>query len=487
VSLEAISDVKVLRGVAAYHYKENRRLKAELSKALEKLSELDGTQAVQLALKLQALEKSHAKAIKQLFGQTSERRGGYRPKNKDKPQTGHGPREQLELPIQEVKHKLPEDLAVCDLCEKPLAEWEGQTEDSLEVDFIEPQLVLKKHLRQKYRCECGGCIKVAPGPRKLFPKARYSVNFALTIALQKYCYHLPLDRQRRELKRRGLDVSTVTLWDYVHKVAELLRPAYERLPEHILAQSVVGADETTWRLLKTEKPGKSKTWWVWARRAEDAVHYKLAPSRGGEIAKELFEGFEGTILCDGYSVYESLSKNSSKLHLANCWSHGRREFLPHAGDRGADRILRVISRMYKLEAKVKGRPPDEVLRLRQKKTRRLLEAFFKWLRTQEAIPGSALHRAMKYILKREESLMRFLDDPLLSPDNNATERIIRGLVIGRKNHYGSRSERGTEVAAILYSLLDSAELAGINPHTYLRDALGAALAGEIIPLPHEML
>jgi transposase len=487
VTVDHIEDIEVLRQMVKLQYQESRRIKAQLADALQKLHQKNSSEAEQLALQLDRLEKKHAEALKQLFGQKTERR----PESKPAPATvkkerGHGRREQPELPIKEVIHKLDVADAVCDLCQCSLTPWDDKFEDSLEVDFIEPQVIIKKHRRQKYRCKCGGCIKVAPGQPKLFPKAYYSVNFALAVALKKYCYHMPLDRQRREFKRLGLDVTTSTLWDYLVSVFELLKPAYDRLPEHVLQQPVLGVDETTWRLLKTETKGKSKTWWVWARRCDNAVHYSLDPSRSGQVAKQLLGDYEGTVICDGYSAYESLSRSNPKLKLANCWAHARRELLAHEGDPRADRAIRVIRRIYRLETLAKEKPPDQLLSWRRRKTKPLLGAFFKWIATLEIPPTSSLRDALRYIQLREKPLMRFVDDARLSPDNNATERVLRSVVLGRKNHYGSRSERGTEVAAVFYSLLESAELAGVNPHSYLRQAVEAALDGHQVPLPHEL-
>ena len=487
MSVDQIQDIEVLRTLVKMQLQESARLKAQLADALTQLHAKDGAQAEQLALQLDKMQKQHAAALKQLFGQKSERSskpgGGSAPRS---PQTGHGPKEQQSLPIDEVLHELDAEDAVCDLCRAPLEEWEGQFEEAVEVDFIEPQVVLRKHLRKKYRCRCGGCVKTADGPKKLFPKARYSINFALHVALQKYCYHLPLERQARELSRRGLDVTSATLWDYLSALYGLLQPAGERLAQHVLAQPVIGVDETSWRLLKSEQKGKSKVWWVWARCCDDAVHYTLDPSRSAETAKALLGKYSGTVLCDGYAAYESLARANPDLKLANCWAHARRELLPHEADRRAQRALRVIQRMYVLEKRVRGRPPDEVLAQRQRKTRPLLEALFKWIDALAIPPTSDLRNALRYIQLRKQQLLRFLEDPRLDPDNNATERVIRGVVLGRKNHHGSRSERGTQVAALLYSLIDSAQLAGINPHDYLRRAVHAALDGVQIPLPHEI-
>src|SRR5690349_9611520 len=268
MSVDQIQDIEVLRQLFKLQQAESARLKAELTDAYAQLRDKDPHKAEQLALELAKIEKAHANGLKQLFGSKSERDAQARardPKKIKSVQTGHGPKAQPQLPLVEVPHTLADGEAQCDLCGAQMPAWVDQFEDSIEIDFVEPKLVLKHHLRQKYRCACGGCIKTAPGPRKLFPKARYSIDFAVNVALRKYCYHQPLERQSKELKRYGLDVSTATLWDYLHAVFELVKPAYDGLAEFIIKQPIIGIDETTWRVLKTEKRGKSKTWWVWAR------------------------------------------------------------------------------------------------------------------------------------------------------------------------------------------------------------------------------
>jgi len=489
VTIDQIQDVEVLRTLVKLQLRESERLKAELVAAHAELRDKKPGEAEQLALQLAKIERQHAAATNKLFGQSSERRPKDKPAKAREPQSGHGPRSQPSLPLEVVKHTLPEAERVCTLCQSPMAEWAGQYEESEEIDFVLPKLVMKLHRRQKYRCECGGCIKTAPSPRKLFPGARYSINFALHVAMQKYTNHMPLDRQRRDLRRLGLEVTTSTLWDYLFACYTKLEPVMARLHQHVLSQPVIGMDETTWRLLKAEaRGGKTKKWWVWVQRVDDAVYYVLNPSRGADVAKDMLQDYEGVVVADGYYVYGSVQRCSPHIQLAHCWSHARREVLPYEDDPRGARVLRVIQRLYRLEAMAeeKGLSPPELLRWRQRKTRPLLSAFFRWLGEQEIPSTYDLHGALKYIVKRETSLCLFLNNPLVTPDNNATERVIRGVVVGRKNHYGSRSERGTKVAALFYSLVDSAALAGIDPRQYLLTALNAALAGDEIPLPHEL-
>ena len=173
-----------------------------------------------------------------------------RPRRKSvRPKTGHGPKAQPKLAFQDVYHRVEHMPVACGLCNSTLVEWKDQYEESEEIDFVAPQLVLKRHLRQKYRCACGACVQTSPGQRKLFPKARYSINFALHVAVQKYVYHMPLARQVKSFGHSGLAVTTATLWDYLCAVHGLLEPAMARLEEYVLSQPVMGMDETHWKLL----------------------------------------------------------------------------------------------------------------------------------------------------------------------------------------------------------------------------------------------
>jgi transposase len=129
---------------------------------------------------------------------------------------------------------------------------------------------------------------------------------------------------------------------------------------------------------------------------------------------------------------------------------------------------------------------DDRARVRAERSREIVKRIEAWALKQEALPKSPLAKAIAYMGDLWPGLLRFLDDPRLALDNNATERALRGVVIGRKNHYGSRSERGTEVAALFYSLIESAKLAGIEPDHFLRTAARFSIRGEAVPLPHEL-
>ncbi len=135
---------------------------------------------------------------------------------------------------------------------------------------------------------------------------------------------------------------------------------------------------------------------------------------------------------------------------------------------------------------MKERPPDELLAARQTRSKLVMQQIQQWVLAQRTLPQSPLGKAIGYMSSLWPGLQVFLDDAGVTPDNNAVERSLRGVVVGRKNHYGSRSKRGTEVAALFYSLIESARLVGHDPDCYLKAAVGAALSGTPIPLPHEL-
>lgn len=491
--LQNEKDPDILRQAALLLERENQRLVTKIIELTRELIALKGGDAEQMKLRIAALEQQLAARNRKLFGTSSEKRSTTdesKPKDEEPkaPPKGHGPRQQLSLPIQEVVHELDKADQACTSCGGVLDAWEGQFEESEVVDVLERRFVIVKHKRQKYRCRCGGCIETAPGPLKLFEGARYSVDFAIEVASDKYLEHAPLERQVRKMGREGLIVESQTLWDQLERLARLLVPGYEALVAYVRSQPVIGADETRWPLLGSTAPGR---WYAWAIAAPDAVAYQIHDSRSTVAARKVLEGYQGVVMCDGYEVYSSLAKDNPSLEIARCWAHVRREFIniERFFPEQAKVALDLIGQLYAIEALCPaGAQGDELRRqLRQERSRPVAEQLRRFAMSTVALPESGLGQAIGYMVGgMKRGLLRFLDNPRVPLDNNATERALRGMVVGRKNHYGSRSRRGTEVAALFYSLLESAKLVGINPKAYLRTAAMAALRGERIPLPHEV-
>ncbi|HEU4408217.1 MAG TPA: IS66 family transposase [Polyangiaceae bacterium] len=406
------------------------------------------------------------------------------------PHVGHGPRPQPGLEARERTWDLDEADRVCRACGGGLEPFPEADEVAEEIDVEARRFVKRVHRRRAYRCRCGACIETAPGPDKLTAGGRYSVDFAVAVATAKYIDHQPLERQVRTMAREGLVVDSQTLWDQLDELGVWLRPAYVALRAYVLAQPVVGADETTWRLLGKGK--QAGTWYVWLAHAERAVVYRLDKHRSEEAAAELLGEYAGVVMCDGYAAYLALAKKRPALVVAHCWAHVLRGFrdLESSFPKECGEVLLLIRSLYALEDGIRKGPEgdDERRRVRTTKSREVLDQIVAWVFATALTvpPGSGLAQAIAYMVKLWPGLVRFVDDPRIPLDNNGSERAARDAVLGRKNHYGSRSKRGTQVAAMLYSLVGSARLSGINPEAYLRVAALRAIRREPVLLPHEL-
>jgi transposase len=491
--LERERDPEILRAANRLLEAENTRL-TKLNLALKnELAASKGHEVQSLQAQIAELEQQLAVRNKALFGDSSERR----PSQDDKPgadaadkapQTGHGPRQQSLDHVERV-HELDDADKTCTACGGELSEWDGQSEDSDEVDHIERRYVIVKHKRKKYRCGCGGCIETAPGPLKLMAGGRYSLDFAIGVVMAKYFEHMPLERQVRTMNRLGLTTDSQTLWDQINALAKILSPLHVQLQNAVLARGVIGADETHWKLLsESSKSGNSsKRWQVWAIVSDSHVCYRIQDGRGLEQAEALLDGYRGVVMCDGYAVYSALSKKHKGLLLAHCWAHVRRKFVEvdeHEPGRCTE-VLDLIGKLFDVERRARDGNLDEaaLLALRRAESKPIVDAIQAWAIEQRALPTSALGKAIAYMHSVWPGLRVFLDNAVVPVDNNATERALRGVVLGRKNHYGSKSIRGTEVAALFYSIIETCKLQGLDPAKYLRTAAEAALKGEPIPLP----
>lgn len=494
-SIERERDIEVLRQAARLLESENRQLHQRIAQVLDELTKLKGGNSRSLQLELEKLQRQLAQRNEALFAaSSSERRPGPspRPPPAKKPRTGHGRKEQPALPSIERLWSLGEGERTCEKCGGELEEMKGQTENSEEITVVSRRFEVHQHKQQKYRCRCNECIVTAPGPLKLFPGARYSIDFAIEVALEKYLDHQPLERQCRRMKREGLQVDSQTLWNYLDELSAHLEPLRLRLRQEVLIEPVVHADETRWR--KMAGPGErgSEWWYDWAICSRRGVFHHIDPSRGGHVARKLLEGYRGTVMADGYSVYASLARDGPPLRRASCWPHARRKFLEVEKNFPAQvgQIVGLIQELYAVEDEVAA-AGDEGLaqraRLRAEKSRAVVTRIKDWGKGTLAsvLPTSGLAEAIKYMQGQWAGLTVFLDDPQVPLDNNFAERSLRGVVVGRKNHYGSRSERGAEVASLMYSMMETCKLLRVDPRAYLKAAVVARLQRQPQPLPYQ--
>lgn len=484
--IQRTDDVETLQQIARLQALEIDRLHQRLAELTTELAKLQGKDPAEpLQLELDALKALLDKHQRKLFGKSSERRDKEeRAKKPKKKRTKFGHRAQPNLPVEPVEHTLPADKRQCPACDGLLEPMSEVTEDSEEITVVERQFKIRRHKRRKYRCRCNGAVVTAPGPRKLVPGGRYSLDFAIAVAIDKYLLHMPLARQVREMATLGLVVDSQTLWEQLQHLARHLMPCYQLVRSYILGADVIAADETWWSVMQKKS---SKKWWVWAISTHDAVFYRVDESRGREAARRCLGDFKGVVLCDGYKSYKSLASADPELVIAHCWSHARRKFI-EAEKTYPDECqvpLDLIGELFavekdapaadSLEGDAKARALAARAKLREERSRPLVDKLKKWAATQYVLPKSDLGKAITYLTNQLSGLERFLDDPAIPLHNNHMERELRNWVLGRKNHYGSRSRRGTEVAALFYTLIETAHLCGINPAEFLRHAATAAI------------
>ena len=498
--IEQIEDKDALRQAALLLDRECHKLLERNRELAEELARLKGQDPKFVQFEMTYLKEMLAARERALFGDKSERRKGDDTTETSNdagstpaPRTGHGPKPQPKLAVIEREHVLDDADRACPKCGGTLAEIPGQTEDSEEVTVVERRFMIVKQKRKKYRCACNGCIETAPAPPKLTTRQdargpRYSIEFAVEVAIAKYCDHLPLERQVKIMRREGLDIDSQTLWDQAEALARVLRPVDDALERRVLSDPMIGADESWWRLMDKKD---SKRWWAWVTASQDAVHYKILESRSQQAAREVLNGYDGIVLADGYGAYAALQKPGAGggFTLAHCWAHVRRKYIEAEANfpEPCKEIIDRIRDLYLVERDADG-DATKLATLRAERSKPIVDAIRDWAIAQKpkTLPESGLGKAIAYMLGLWPGLTRFLTDPRIPLDNNATERALRGLVVGRKNHYGSRSKRGTEVAALFYGLIETAKLAGVEPRRYLLEAAVAAITRKVVLLPHEL-
>ncbi len=454
--------------IATLQGQENQNLR-------RRLRELSGEVFHQETFSIEHIEKEEMR----IEPVKSKRRAKIEP-----PKKGHGPTKQESLEHVDEVYFLDAPDQTCPSCGGGLVEWDGQFEGSDFVDVIEKIYIIKKVKRQKYRCNGKHCdhIETALGPDKIIKGGRYSMGFAVDVASEKYINHMPLERQTRSMKRLGLKVKSQTLWDQIEALAKHLEPSYHALHAHILEKKVVGIDTTSWPKLMKKKPG-TKPWQMWCLTSDDGIYHWNRHDKGTQTCNEILKNFNGVVIGDQaqthYAAQKVAAREGPSFKFAGCWAHVYRRFREAAKDfpNEANPVLEMISGLYKARSESdKGEAKEIIGKL------------FAYLLGLARRPKSSVQSAVNYALNAKASLILFLTDDEIWLDNNLTERSLRGPVIGRKNHYGSKSVRGTEVAAIFYSLVETAKHIGVNPTEYLKEAARRAIAnpGRVF-LPHEML
>lgn len=369
---------------------------------------------------------------------------------------------------------------------------------SEELEYVPARFREVRHVRPKFACGRCDAIVQAPAPSRPIMGGLPGPGLLAHVLTAKYCDHLPLYRQSAIYAREGVRLERSTLADWVSATADLLAPLVQALSRYVRAGERIHADDTPLPVLA---PGRGRTrtgrLWVYVRddrpaagTAAPAVWFAYSPDRRGAHPQEHLREFSGIVQADAFAGFDALYAGG-RMQEAGCWAHVRRKFfdLVRAHDSPiAKEALTRIGALYAVEAAVRGAPPPVRCEARQMRARPLLDALHDWLTTQRRrVSGkSGIGEAIQYALNHWRALVRYAGDGRIEIDNNAAERALRGVALGRKNYLFAGSDAGGERAAAIYSLIGSARMNGLDPQAYLREVL-ARIADHPINRIEELL
>jgi len=387
-------------------------------------------------------------------------------------------RTKRELPDSLPRERIEYDLesSCCPSCQKEMPVI-GE-EKSEELEFIPASFKVIEHVRLKRACgSCKNGVYVPSLPPEVKPLERRQAGAGLLaqILVSKYQDHLPLYRQEQIYKRNGINLPRRLLCGWVEGAVELLTPIYDALKRELLTESYLQADETTLKVQDPEVEGRLHTGYLWSILGPpNRVYFHYAESRAGEVPRELLRDFTGRLQTDAYAGYNPVFLPASAERIA-CMAHIRRKFVEaqSTSKSAAGKVLMLIAELYKLERAIKDKTPEERLERRKKKAFPLLMKLYRLIRAQRktTLPKSVYRKALNYAWEQRVPMLRYLRDGRYEIDNNLIENQMRPVALGRKNYLFAGSHDGAKRAAVLYSLLNTCKLNGVNSAQYLTDVL----------------
>ena len=389
------------------------------------------------------------------------------------------------LPRETVSHPAP---YACPGCGGTKLSMLG--EDVREVlEYVPSYFKVVRHLRPRMSCRACETISQAPVPSLPIERGLPGPALLAHVLIAKYCDHTPLHRQSVIYARAGVELDRSTLADWVGSAVFLLLALAEAIGRHARAGPVLHADDTPVPVLDPGR-GKTKTGrlWVlvrderaWGSTAPPAAFYRYSPDRKGEHAEVLLGSCRGFLHADAYAGFGGLyepdpATGQARLVEVACWSHARRKLYDvHQATASpiAHDALERIAELFAIEKAIRGQPPERRLAVRQEHARPLLDELKRFLDTSlgRISSKSSLAQAIRYATSRWDALSRFITEGRLEMSNNAAERAIRPLALGRKNYLFAGADAGGERAAVLYTIIETAKLNGLDPEAYLADIL----------------
>jgi transposase len=452
--------------------------------------------AEHLEAEVENLRGQNRKLQDQLFGRKSEKsstqdrsnylegesedRDSSTPRKRGQRNDRPGPprRDYSHLPVVDDPRELPADQRICPECGAPLSP--SNTEDSEQIEVeVRPYRRCIRRRRYQRTCTCSNCPRTltAPPPPKLIPKGLLGVSVWVEILIDKFFSHRPTERLLDQWRLLDLDLAPGTVAGGLERLEPLFQALYEALLARNAKSAFAQADETRWMVFIDLEGKIGHRWWLWVFLGEDTVVFRLDPSRSHEVPEGHFPaGAQVVLMVDRYSAYKAMAQvKLGDVVLAFCWSHVRRDFVtvgkgwPEYKE-WALAWLRRIRDLYRYHRQ---------WRISQAGTAEFtaadtgLRQTVADMRTQADVEladpklPAPCRKALVSLQEHWDGLTRFVDDPRIPLDNNASERQVRGPAVGRKNYYGSGACWSGRLAAMLFSLFATLTMAKINSRKWL--------------------
>lgn len=378
------------------------------------------------------------------------------------------------LKRERIVHDLAEAEKHCSACQqdlRPIGE-----ESSERYEYIPAQLTVIEDIRKKYACAC--TVRTATKPPQPIEKSTAGASLLAQVIVAKTADHLPLHRQQKIFERYGVDISRKTMGGWLAQCGDLLKPLYGSAKEVLFQSKVIGTDDTGVKVLDIKLPfaRTGRIWPYYGDADHPVILYDYTATRERAGPEEFLKGYRGYLQADAYGGYDAFFKDPARgLIEVGCWAHARRYFhkalesdQTHMGP-----ALLLIAQLYRVEKQARPLTAEDRLRLRQLQSQPILEKLRNYLLEiqPEILPKSPEGRAVRYTLKNWNALTRYCKDGDLAIDNNATERAIRGIAVGRNNWVFFGSDEGGKTAAVLRSFVASCQRVGVDPFAWLKDIL----------------
>jgi transposase len=384
-----------------------------------------------------------------------------------------------DLPRDVIMYPPPEE--ACPQCGAELRHLGEDISEQLE--YVPASFRVIQHIRPKMTCTCCDCIVQVPAPSRPITRSMAGPGLLAHIGIAKFADHLPFYRQSAIYAREGVEIAPGLMGEWLGSYTGLLRPLTDAIRKYVLDATKLHADDTPIPVLAPGN-GKTKTARLWTYVRDDrssgstepaAVWFAYTPDRKGIHPQTHLVHYKGVLQADAFAGFNAIFE-SGDVKEAACWAHARRKFydLHHARPSALTKeALKQISALYVIEEEIRGKPPDARRAVRKEKSLPLLKAFEAWM--QATLPKlsrkSETTAAIMYSLNLWPALIRYCENGQIEIDNSAAERALRGVALGRRNYMFAGSDKGGERAAVMYSLIGTAKLNGIDPEAWLRHVL----------------